>query len=327
MASGEDRIIDLFRPLATHPGAFGLTDDCAAVAPPPGTDLVLKADAIVGGVHFFNDDPPDDVARKALRVNLSDLAAKGAMPVGFLLSLALPQGIGMPWVESFAHGLAQDAEHYACPLLGGDTVSTPGPVTVAVTVFGTVPAGTMLRRGGAKAGARILVSGSVGDAALGVLLCKDKALADRWRLGPAQAQHLVERYRLPQPRNAGAEALRRFAQAGMDVSDGLVGDLDKMCKASAVSAILEAASVPLSDAARAALAADPALLGPILTGGDDYEVLVTADDAKVATLRQEAAAAGVTLTEIGRIVAGEGVRVLDAVGKALVFAQGSYSHF
>jgi thiamine-monophosphate kinase len=327
MPSGEEKIIDLFRPLAKHPGALDLIDDCAVVAPPLGHDLVLKADAIVGGVHFFPTDPAGDVARKALRVNLSDLAAKGARPIGFLLSLALPKDAGIEWVAAFAIGLGDDAERYGCPLFGGDTVATPGPVTVAITVFGTVPSGTMVQRGGAKIGDHVVVSGTIGDAALGVRLCQDAGLAKRWGLKAAQEQYLTGRYRLPQPRNAAAEALRRHANGGMDISDGLVGDLDKLCRASGVAAMLHAAQVPLSEAAQMALAADATLMEPILTGGDDYEILATVEDAKLAPLMKAAEAAGVTLTEIGRIVAGQGARVLDADGNALTFERGSYSHF
>jgi thiamine-monophosphate kinase len=327
MPSAEERVIDLFRPLARHPGAFGLADDCAAVTPPAGTDLVLKADAIVGGVHFFADDPASDIARKALRVNLSDLAAKGARPLGFLLSLALPSDIADAWVANFAKGLGQDAEHYGCPLLGGDTVSTPGPVTVAITVFGTVPTGTMLTRSGANAGNRVLVSGTIGDAALGVRLCKDPTLARRWALNPTQTQDLIGRYRLPQPRNAAAEALREFARAGMDISDGLVGDLEKMCRASGVAATIRVERVPMSEAARLALAADSSLIEPILTGGDDYEIVACVEGDKVMPLCRAAEAAGVALTEIGRVAAGQGVHVVGGDGKALAFKQTSYSHF
>lgn len=327
MPSGEEKIIDLFRPLAKHPGAFALIDDCATVTPPLGHDLVLKADAVVGGVHFFTTDPPGDVARKALRVNLSDLAAKGAKPIGFLLSLALPKDAGIEWVAAFAKGLSDDAEHYGCPLFGGDTVATPGPVTVAITVFGTVPTATMVERGGAKVGDHVVVSGAIGDAALGVRLCQDPGLARRWNLSEAQAEYLFGRYRLPQPRNAAAEAVRRHAHGGMDISDGLVGDLDKLCQASGVAATVHAAQVPLSEAARAALAADSTLMEPILTGGDDYEILATVEDASLAPFLTAAEAAGVTLTEIGRIVAGQGARVLDSDGRPLAFKQGSYSHF
>ena len=327
MPSGEESIIDLFRPMARHPGAFGLIDDCAAVTPPPGTDLVLKADAIVGGVHFFPDDSADDVARKALRVNLSDLAAKGAQPVGFLLSLALPHDIDLRWVAAFAEGLGDDAARYRCPLLGGDTVGTPGPVMVSIAVFGSVATGTMVKRGGAKPDDRVLVSGTIGDAALGVRLRRDASLAARWGLSAAQARHLADRYRLPEPRNAAAEALRQFAHGGMDLSDGLVGDLEKMCRASGAAAAILAERVPLSDAARSALAADPTLIEPILTGGDDYEILVTVGSAKLEPLRAAAEAAGVAFTEIGRISGGEGVAVLDGDGKAMTFTQSAYSHF
>src|SRR6266550_4386682 len=141
--SGEERLIArYFKPLAKHPGAFGLADDAAAIAPPAGCDLVLKTDGIVGGVHFFPGDPPDAIARKALRVNLSDLAAKGAKPAGFVLTLALPKGVGDVWLKAFARGLGADAKKYDCPLLGGDTVCIPGPVTIAITAFGTLPKAT-----------------------------------------------------------------------------------------------------------------------------------------------------------------------------------------
>jgi thiamine-monophosphate kinase len=327
MPSGEERIIDLFRPMARHPAALGLVDDCAALTPPPGHDLVLKADAIVGTVHFFADDPAADVARKALRVNLSDLAAKGATPVGFLLSLALPTDVADGWLTEFARGLGEDAETYACPLFGGDTVSTPGPVVVSITVLGSVPSGRMVRRDAARDGDHIVVTGTIGDAVLGLRLRQDEAAASRWGLDAAQAAHLVGRYRRPQPRNAIAAAILQHARAGMDISDGLVGDLGKMCAAAGVAATVEAAAVPLSEAARAALAADPALITPVLTGGDDYEILATVGEAELAALRAAAQAAGVAVTPIGRIVTGEGLRVLDVDNKVMAFRQGSYSHF
>src|SRR5436190_22517394 len=179
--SGEDHLIArYFRPLATHPGAFALLDDAAALAPPAGCDLVLKADGIVAGVHFFADDPPDTVGKKALRVNLSDLAAKGAKPLGFLLTLALPREVGDAWLAPFARGLGADAELFDCPLFGGDTDRTPGPITISVAVFGTVPHGRMLRRAGAQPGDRIVVTGTIGDAALGLALRHDPSAAQRW---------------------------------------------------------------------------------------------------------------------------------------------------
>jgi len=318
--SAEDRLIaNFFKPIATHPGALGLTDDAAFVTPPPGCDLVLKTDAIIGSVHFFPDDPADLVARKALRVNLSDLAAKGAKPLGFLVSLALPKEIGEDWLGKFAQGLRADAEQYGCPLFGGDTDRTPGPITIAISMVGSVPEGTMVRR----PGDRVLVSGSIGDAALGLRL---RTGAD-WKLNDAQRQHLSSRYLLPQPRTALAEAVRQFASASMDVSDGLAGDLAKLARVSGVAAVVEAARVPLSEAAKAAVAAEPALIETVLTGGDDYEIVCTVPAAKLAEFRAAAKAADVAVTEIGRITQGEGVDFIGADGKTLAFQHASFSHF
>src|SRR5690349_13131912 len=243
--SAEDRLIGrYFRPLARAPGAFGLLDDAAVITPPPAHDVVLKTDAIIGGVHFFPDDPANTVGRKALRVNLSDLAAKGAKPAGFLLSLAVPQSIDDAWLRDFADGLGADADRYACPLLGGDTDRTPGPVTITIAAFGTLPHASMVMRSGAKAGDAILVTGTIGDGALGVALRRDPAMGERWRLDKRMSDHLVDRYLVPEPRNAIADALRRYASAAMDVSDGLMGDLAKLCRASGVSAQVESARVP-----------------------------------------------------------------------------------
>src|ERR1700761_5431267 len=172
--SAEDRLIArYFAPLATHPGAFGLVDDAAAIAPPPGCDLVLKTDGVIAGVHFFPDDPPDAIGRKALRMNLSDLAAKGAKPLGFLMSAALPADVEETWLAAFAAGLGADAERYQCPLLGGDTDRTPGPLSISISAFGAVPQGKMVCRSAAKAGDRVVVTGTIGDAALGVRLRRD----------------------------------------------------------------------------------------------------------------------------------------------------------
>ena len=327
--SGEDRLIArYFKPLAKHPGAFGLDDDAAVIAPPAGCDLVLKTDAIVGGVHFFADDPPDTVARKALRVNLSDLAAKGAKPLGFLLALALPKEIGDAWLAPFARGLGADADAFGCPLFGGDTDRTPGPITISIAVFGAVPHGKMVRRAGAEPGDRVVVTGTIGDAALGLILRRDRSAAARWGLDRRQQDCLAARYLVPEPRTAIAEILGGHASAAMDVSDGLAGDLAKLCRASGVAADIEVARVPLSDAARAALAKEPALIEAIITGGDDYEILACAPAAEVEALRRQASAAGVAVTEIGQVAAGQGeARFVDPHGKPLVFARPSFSHF
>lgn len=324
--SAEDHLIaKFFAPIATHPGALGLSDDAAFIKPPAGCDLVLKTDAIIGGVHFFPDDAAHTVASKALRVNLSDLAAKGAKPLGFLLSLALPKDIGEAWLADFANGLRGDAVLFACPLFGGDTDRTPGPITISIAMFGSVPEGTMVRRAGAKAGDRIFVSGTIGDAALGLPLRKGEGAA--WKLSEPQRQHLLSRYLLPQPRNALAEAVRTHASASMDVSDGLAGDLAKLARVSQVAVQVEVNRVPLSDAAKAAIAADGKMLETALSGGDDYEIVCTIPPAKADSFRAAAKAANVAVTEIGEITAGEGARFIDAGGQAMSFAHVSFSHF
>jgi thiamine-monophosphate kinase len=327
--SGEDRLIArYFRPLASDPGAFGLLDDAATLTPPSGFDVVLTTDAIVGGVHFFPDDPPETIGRKALRVNLSDLAAKGASPAGFLLSLALPKTLGDDWLAPFARGLGADADAYGCPLLGGDSVRTPGPVTISIAAFGLLPTGAMLRRSGARPGDRVVVSGTIGDAALGLLLRRDPQMAKRWQLDRREHDHLIERYLVPEPRNAAAEALRRHASAAMDVSDGLVGDLGKLCAASGVGADIEALRIPLSEAAQRAVSASPPLLETALTGGDDYEIVATVPPAALDHLLADAGAQGIAFTEVGIIRDDQRpLQFLDRAGKSMMFKAPSFSHF
>jgi thiamine-monophosphate kinase len=326
--SGEDRLIARhFKPLARSPGALGLTDDAALVRHPRGHELVVTVDAVVAGVHFLPNDRPDVVARKALRVNLSDLAAKGASPAGFLLTLALPKSTGDTWLKLFARALGNDATRFGCPLLGGDTVTTPGPLTVSIAAFGVVPIGTMVTRSGAKAGDIVVVTGTIGDAALGLKLKTDPFAVQRWRLKPDQRAELIQRYLVPEPRNALAVAIREHASAAMDVSDGLVGDLDKLARVSGVAAEIEADAVPLSQGAIAAVAADRKALATVLTGGDDYEVVATIAPNRIEAFEAAAKAVRVPVTRIGRVVAGHGARFYDAGGRKLAFAQASFSHF
>ena len=325
--SAEERLIArYFQPLATHPGALGLGDDAAILTPPAGCDLVLTTDGVIEGVHFFPDDAAGDVARKVLRMSLSDLAAKGAAPLGFLMSVALPASINEEWLAGFAAGLGDDACQYACPLLGGDTDRTPGPTAIEITALGAVPFGRMVRRSTAKGGDRIVVTGTIGDAALGVRLRRDQELGHRWPLSEAMRAHLLRRYLLPEPRTALAAAVLQHASAAMDISDGLAGDLAKLCRASSVGAEIDVARVPLSEAAKAAIAADPDAFDPVLTGGDDYELLLCMAPESLPAFGQAAASAGIVVTEIGGIVAGEGARFVRD-GRVLAFARPSYSHF
>lgn len=325
--SAEDRLIArYFRPLARHPGAFGLADDAAAITLPAGYDLVLTTDGVIVGVHVFADEPAGFVARKALRMNLSDLAAKGAAPLGFLLALSLPASTKKSWIAAFARGLGEDAKRFGCPLLGGDTDHTPGPAAVSIAAFGVVPCGKMVRRSTARVGDAVMVTGTIGDAALGLKLRRDRRLAKRWRLGSAEVTELLRRYRLPQPRNVLAQTVLRHASAAIDISDGLAGDLDKLCRGSKVAAEIEVAQVPLSKAARAALTAEPRLIETVLTGGDDYEIALTVAPKKLAAFRRAAKAAGVPVAQIGRLRRGEGARFTQE-GRRLNFTRPAYSHF
>lgn len=320
---GEFELIARFlKPLADDPAAFGLTDDAASFSPEPGSDLVLTKDMVAADVHFFAGDPPASIARKALRVNLSDLAAKGAEPVGYLLGLALPADWTVDWMQAFSEALGEDQRRYGIALLGGDTVRAAGGLTLSITAIGKVPHGGMVRRSGARPGDSIFVSGTIGDAALGL----------RLRLGTLAADegsgHLLDRYLHPQPRTVLAAAIRRHAHAALDVSDGLMGDLGHMTRASGVTAIVEAAAIPLSPAARAVLGRDESALASVLTGGDDYEILAAVPEEVVAAFREEARAAGVAVTRIGRIVSGEGAPVaVDAKQRPIALARPSHDHF
>jgi len=322
-ASGEDDLIArYFRPLATAPGAFGLIDD-AALLNHTNDDLVVTTDAIVEGVHFLPDDPPDTIARKALRVNLSDLAAKGAVPAGFVLTLALREAKEQ-WLSPFARALGEDATAFGCPVLGGDTVSTPGPLMISITAFGRVPPGRMVRRTGAKPGDRIAVTGSIGDAALGLRVLKGQGDG----FDTSSREFLIQRYRVPQPRNALAVAIREHASAAMDVSDGLAGDLAKLCKASGVSAAINLVDVPLSEQARALVAKGSSSMEAIVSGGDDYEVVCAVPENRWDSFLAAARQANVQVSSIGKIEAGATApRFLNAAGQPVALKRLSYSHF
>ena len=321
----EDELIArCFAPVA-GPGALGLRDDAALLTPPEGHDLVATTDALVAGVHFFAQDPAAEIARKALRVNVSDLAAKGADPLGFLLALALPPDVTAEWLMEFSRGLGEDAASYGIQLLGGDTVKTPGPLTISVTALGSVPRGRMVPRTGARAGDRLYVSGTIGDAAIGLQLRLGKGPEG---LSDSARARLLERYLVPRPRHALRHAMRDFASGGMDVSDGLVGDLTKMLRVSGVSARIHLADAPMSNAAREAIALDAALFDIAVTGGDDYELLASVPPGGAAAFEAAASAAGVPVACIGEAIAGEAAPVFigrDGVPKK--FARGSFSHF
>ncbi|MCI0468348.1 MAG: thiamine-phosphate kinase [Beijerinckiaceae bacterium] len=326
----EDELIAAyFAPLA-GPGAFGLRDDAALLAGKPGHDIAATKDVLIAGVHFFAGDPPGAIARKALRVNLSDLAAKGAEPCGFLLGLALPQDWTPQWLAAFAQGLGEDSAAYKCALLGGDTVKSPGPLIVSITAIGSVPENSMIPRGGVEAGDTIYVSGTIGDAALGLRLRLDAARegAMMESLSQEDAAYLAGRYLLPQPRLALRGALRAHAHAAMDISDGLAGDLKKMLGLAGMTAEVLAAGVPLSKAARHVLQSSPALLETVLTGGDDYEILCAVPPSQGAAFEADAAAAGIAVRPVATAIPGRAPPMFkDAKGRNLHFERPSFQHF
>ncbi len=311
-----------FAPLAEKAeGAANLTDDVATLRVPPGQELVVTTDALVAGVHFFEDDLPDLIARKALRVNLSDLAAKGATPVGYLLALSLPRDWREDWVAVFARGLAQDQDIFSVSLLGGDTTSTPGPLTLAITALGTVPEGRAVRRSGAKPGDAVFVTGTIGDAGGGLAIRQGEGAA----LAPSHRDGLGARYLLPEPRVAFGPSLLGFAHASLDVSDGLVADLGHIADASGVRIAIDAASIPLSAALRALWGSEATLRA--VTSGDDYEIALTAPAAHEPALAAAAKVAGVALTRIGRVEKGEGVVFLDVQGEDIPLTHAGFVHF
>ncbi|MEQ9226904.1 MAG: thiamine-phosphate kinase [Parvibaculum sp.] len=323
---GEFELIEtLFAPLtAKAAGAYALKDDAALYSAQPGYETVLTVDAMVEGVHFLSEDPPEDISRKLLRVNLSDLAAKGAVPKGYLLVAGWRRDTPLEWIKKFCAGLSRDQEVFDVSLWGGDTVVTPGPLTFSLTAVGEVPSGRMIHRSGARAGDAIYVTGTIGDSALGLMMLQGGLdIPDE-----GQAAHLASRYRRPEPRTTFGPRLCGVAHAALDVSDGLMADLGHICEVSGTGARIELDLVPLSEAARAALGRRPGLVEQIASGGDDYEILFTIAPERAAAVAAIAREAGVPATRIGTILErSEGVTAVDASGNRIPLKQLGYRHF
>jgi thiamine-monophosphate kinase len=312
MSDEFSRIAKYFAPLA-GPEGLALKDDTAVFTPPPDRELVITADQMLQGVHFLPGDRPDLIARKLLRRNLSDLAAMGAVPLGYLLTTALPPDVSEAWLAEFAEGLRQDQEEYGLSLFGGDSSSSLSHISLSVTMLGHVAPGAALRRNGAQAGDEIWVTGAIGDAALG-LQARRGILRDG-------SGYLTQRSLLPSPRMG--LALAGIATAAIDISDGLVQDLQHICQESAVAAEISASLVPVSP--QAAVFGD-AVLETRLTGGDDYELLLAVPPPNAEALRNVCAA--LPITKIGVFMSGDArVDVLDATGAKMQFAKSGWQHF
>lgn len=328
--AGEDTLIQSYlAPLAAgFPGAFGLADDCAVLTPQPGEDLVLTTDAIAEGVHFIAGDSPEDIAWKALAVNVSDLVAKGAKPAGYLMSLALPEAPTRTWMQGFADGLAAAQEHLGLQLMGGDTDRRPScPLSITIMAVGRVPAGRMVRRGSARPGDLLYVTGSLGDAALGLQIRSQSRVARAWPLAAEERDFLMRRYLRPKPHLGMRDVLLGHAQAAMDISDGLVKDLHRLCRASAVAAEVRVEQLPLSLPARKVIDACPQWAEAPLAGGDDYEILAAVARDRTAAFEAAALAAGVPVTQIGACGGGTGVTVRRSDGSVLQVTSAGYEHF
>ncbi len=320
-------IADYLAPLATNPAALGLKDDAALLTGLSANGLVVTTDALVAGVHFFEEDDPGDVAYKALAVNVSDLAAKAAKPIGYTLALALTELPPEDWAARFAGGLARAQGDFGIALMGGDTVAARGAWWLSVTAFGEASSRGLVPRGGARGGDLLYVSGTLGDAALGLQVRLGKA-AFAASLSPADRDFLLKRYLYPEPRLALSPALASHASAAMDISDGLALDASRMCAASQATAEIEVSSVPLSPAVRAALAASPEAMQAILSGGDDYEILAAIPPAEASAFEAAAAQAGVRVARIGAVKSGAQAPIfLNADGSPLQLSSTGFEHF
>ncbi len=319
-----DLIARYFAPLAANrSGAFGLTDDAALFGVSDGADRIVTTDALVEGTHFRPDDPPDRIAQKALRVNLSDLAAMGATPEVYTLALRIPEDRNDEWVAALARGLAADQARYGVTLIGGDTVGggadgDSGPAMLAVTAIGRLAHGPPLRRGGAAAADDVWVSGTIGDGGLGLRVCRGEATG----LDAAQRRFAIDRYRLPEPRVELGPALVGTATACLDVSDGLVADLGHLARASGLAAEILLADVPRSDAAEASSFSETERI----VAGDDYELAFTAPPDRRDAVRGAARQTETPVTRIGRMRPGSGIQVLDRDGAPVPVARTGWRH-
>ena len=326
MTSEFDLIERYLAPLAkAATGSLGLRNDAAVLTLEPGRQLVVTADAMVEGIHFLPDTAADLVARKLLRVNLSDLAAMGAVPAGYLLTAALPPERGEKLLSAMARGLAVDQAAFGVGILGGDTVSTPGPITLSMTALGVVEQDQFLQRGTARSGDTLFMSGTLGDAALGLLALTGE-LGD---VGDEVFGVLAERYHLPEPRLGLGQVLAEqgLATAAIDISDGLVADLGHLATQSGLGAEIHIGKLPLSDATRSLMASKPALQEVVLTGGDDYELLFAVDADATAAVESAARKLNLPITKIGRMTPGSGVRVQDEAGQAVTLGAAGWNHF
>lgn len=328
MVAEFDLIARYFAPLAEgEPGAFGLQNDAAVLDVASGHSLVTTLDSMVAGVHYLPDDPPDQVAKKLLRVNLSDLAAMGACPRGYLLSLALTGAEDEDWLAALARGLEQDQQKYGVILLGGDTLRTPGSQTLSLTALGEVSRGQALQRGTARPEEDIYLTGRLGEAALGLFVRLGQVTEKLPGLTAEQLDRLEVAYRLPQPPVQLGPLLPGLATACLDVSDGLMGDLGHIARGSGLGAEVETARLPLAPEVRRLVETIPDRLQDVVSGGDDYQLLFTAPQERRDAVARLSGDSGVAISRIGRMTQGNRVRLLDEQEREVAVAHAGWTHF
>ncbi len=324
-----DLIKTFLKPLAQGAtAALNLEDDAALLKQEPGNELVISKDLLLEDIHFLKSDPPEDIAYKALAVNLSDIAAKGARPYGFLLGIGLPKAPTKEWATNFAKGLQKISQTYDCPLLGGDTTGSKSGLVISITILGSLAQGAMIKRSTAKPGDHLFLSGTIGDAALGLKLRKQPALAAQWQLDSTATTFLIDRYTNPTPRLDLVDLLTTYASAAMDLSDGLLKDLEKLCQASKCSAQVNLSKLPLSDPLLTVVKQDESIRDLALSWGDDYEILTAVPQIKAKDFLSAAQNQGCKVTHIGQITTGLALPIYcDEDGQKITIKAKTFDHF
>ena len=319
-----DIIKTYFSPLSrSEKGAFNLTDDAAVIEIPDGFSMVVTTDTLVEGVHFLSEDLPENIAAKLLRVSLSDLAAMGSIPAYYNLSIATKSGTSSDWFKAFAEGLLADQMQFGITLIGGDTVATSGPLTLSLTAMGFVKKGNAISRGGAKSGDDIWVSGLIGDAALGLRAATGKLSF----VSEKNKKYLISRYTKPVPQTLLGPKLSNHVNSAIDVSDGLIGDLDHICEISKLGADIQIDDIPLSRVAKSVVTEKPDYIDLILSGGDDFELLFTADESFSVIAKSLTKMLDVNLTKIGAMVDRRSIEIFDKNGDKYFIQNNGYTHF
>ena len=319
-------IKNLFVNLATNPGALNLDDDAAFLAADKNKDSIITQDTLISGVHFHSHDSPYNIAKKAIRVNVSDLIAKGATPYVYFLSIGIPKNINTHWLELFASGLKDDQEKYSISLLGGDTVSSPNDIHITINMVGLIPKNKMVRRSGANINDNLYVSGCIGDSALGLSILDDVSLASN--LSAISKNYLIDSYYLPDPPIDMIRVINDFATSSMDVSDGLLGDIKLLIKSSSVSAKINLKKIPVSLPANELINNHTFLFQKAINAGDDYQVLFTVPVDKIKELESYCCSNNLIVTNIGSIIKTIGENELfDEFGKSMIDSKERFKHF